>query len=950
MKTTILIKLSVVIIVVFTLNTAISQRFSTTEEIISFCEQIDEEMRYVGSINTDSLPSLPIGIHKSIGGVDLTIAVDSARFKTNGAFFDAYMALQIPGMNEKLAFRATNIQFNPKGVIGGAESRLVLVSDQTIRMGPNIDFVLPGDGNNYVEWDCNGFKAVNLKGVFEFSRDLLEPLDSSQVVRASFEVYTSDVRNILITTSISPFQIKGKDDFQFYVQDAVVDLADEQNPQNAVFPDHYQTIYPSDINLWRGFYLKGLEVVLPESFSKGEERMSIGVNNLILDNSGFSGNVFVNNLLTMEEGNMSGWPFSVTRFDLNFVCNKVVGGGIEGEVHLPAVEQTDLAYDAEIHENASGGVDYMFRVSPTDPLRMESANAEFILEPSSYIEVKIIEKKFLPKLVTNGSLSIKKNKTEIVGMQFQDVTFVTTAPYITDGIFELTTPGDSSKMETFNIQLERFYIHFSETAPVFGADVRLNLGKKEGEGSQSGMSLSVESGFKLYTNIVTIPASEYDYYPRTEWQYDRLEVTQVGLELNTGPMHLQGVLDFRRNDPVYGDGFFGSIYLKIDQVLQQPLSATFFGGKVDGYRYWFVDIMAPVKIPLGNTGVNINKIRGGASYHVEDTRSKEALVQSANQGSFVSPDAYAPNKDIGLQLRAGVGLDWVNETVLNADVLFSITFNSSGGLHELYFLGNAYCLVPRLARFSGENKVEGSILVHYDNVEKILDAQVEAYANFSNVVEGNLNLHVYLSPDLWFIKLNTPSSPAYVNLLDFAFINTYLMIGQELEPSLPPPAMVLDLVGIQSATNRDPEAILTGDGFAHGARLQFGGELSIGWQAFSIYGFLDVGAGYDLTIYNYGPTAHCEGMTGPIGMKGWYLQGQIYAYIGFGLGIRGKVFGTNYDIPLLEAYLAMYLAGKLPKPTYVEGGVGVSATVIGVFNVQFNLNFSLGDNCNIIQT
>ncbi|MCB0479482.1 MAG: hypothetical protein KDC84_15040 [Crocinitomicaceae bacterium] len=949
MKTTVQIKFILLIIQLFVVELAYSQRYQTSEEIISFCEQIDQDMRYVGELNLDSVPSLPIGIHKNFGEFGVTIAIDSANFHTNGAFFDAYMALEIPGMRNKLAFRATNIQFNPKGVIGGALSRLMLVSEHTIEMGPNINLVVPGDGTNYVEWDCNGFKAVNLKGIFEFSESIFEPIDGKEKVEASFEVYASDIRNILITTSISPFQLKGKKDFQFYIQDAVVDLSDEKNPNNAVFPSQYHEIYPSNINLWRGFYLKGIEIVLPESLSKGGERISIGANDLIIDNAGFSGEIFVNNLITREEGSMSGWPFSVTHLEVDFVCNKVVGGGIEGEIHLPPVEQSDLAYEAEIHENASGNLDYHFLVSFSEPLVMGPANAEFQLHPSSYLEVNVIDDRFLPKMVINGELSIKRNKTEIVGMDFQNITFLTTAPFITDGVFELTVPGDSSKMENFNIQLDRFYIHFSETAPVFGADVRLNLGKKPSDNSQSGLSLSVSSGFKIFTKITNVPKTEYEYYDKQEWQFDRFEISSIGLELKTGPMHLQGVLAFRRNDPDYGDGFYGSIFLAIEHVLDQPLTATFMGGKVDGFRYWFVDITAPIKIPLVG-GVNINKIRGGASYHVEDTRSIETLVKAANQGSFAPPNAYLPNEEVGLSLRAGVGLDWANESIANADVLFSITFNSSGGLRELYFMGNIYCLVPRSARFTGNNKVKGAIVVHYDNMEKILDAQIDAEVNFSNVVQGNMNMHMYFSPDLWFVKLNTPSNPANVNLLGLAYINTYLMVGQNLEPSMPPPQMVMDLVGIQSATSRDPQAILTGDGFAHGSRVQMGGELSLGWQSFSIYGSLDVGAGYDLTIYNYGPNAHCQGEVGPIGMRGWYLQGQVYAYIGFALGIRGKIGGTNYDIKLLEAYLAMYLAGKLPKPTYVEGGVGVRATVIGIFTVNFHLNFSLGDDCQIVQT
>lgn len=933
------------IIFLLSCNSAYNQRFHSPSEIISFCESVENDGRLIGYVNPDSLPSLPVGIHKNFGGVGVTIAIDSARFQTNGAFFDAYLALKIPGFRNKIAFRAVNIQFNPKGVIGGAQSRLKLVSEQVIDLGQNITLKLPGDGSNYVEWDCNGFKAVNLFGIFSFSRDLLEPTDGRDSVQAEFSVYASDISDIIIQTSISPFQIKGKDDFEFEVEDATVDLSDLRNPPGALLPSQYAEQFGGDLSLWRGFYLKTIRIKLPNELNKLGERIEIGANNLFIDESGFSGELFVDNLISLNEGSASGWGFSVENLNVDFVQNKIVGGGISGKVRVPAMDDANLEYDAQIYQNSQGELDFNFLVSIDDEISVNALNAKLNLLPSTYLEVRRNNGQFKPKLVCSGSVSVQRGQTEMNAVEFQGITFETHAPFITNGIFSLV-PQEESKMEGFNISLEELYIQFSETAPVLGIEAQMNIGR--GSGESNGLDLTVQVGALFFARIdqVPIPMTENT---RQQWSFDRFQLRDIVLDISTNVFDFSGVISFVKNDPVYGNGIQGAITLRIDKVLEQGLSANVFFGKVEDYKYWMVDISVPTKIPLG-VGVNLNKIRGGLSYHVEDIRTPEQMIQAALYGGPDPLSAYIPNREIGIGFKAGIGLDWTNETVANADVLFSITLNQHGGLHEVYFLGSVFCMVPRMARLSGDNRVQGNILVHYDNVEKILDAQLDVSANFSNVVSGNLNLHVFISPSLWFFKLNTPSNPAYVNLLDFAFIHTYLMVGQQLEPMMPPPPTVMNLVGIQGISSRNQDAILLGNGFAHGARIQVGGDFSLGWSGFAIYGNLDVGAGYDITLYNYGPGAHCEGSNNPIGMRGWYLQGQIYAYIGFALGIRGKIVGIEYDLPLLEAYIAMYLAGKLPKPTYVEGGVGVRATLIGLLNVNFNLNFSLGDNCNIITT
>ncbi|MEO6305933.1 MAG: hypothetical protein ABIP51_22495, partial [Bacteroidia bacterium] len=146
------------------------QTMATVNHVVS-------KNNYTSSLTLDSSASLPIGIYKQIGQATYIIAVDSARFLPTGASCSAYMAISLPGMNDSIAFAARNIGINPKGVLAGnvGNSKLLLVSNHRIRVSPKITLVLKNDGNNYVEWNCNGFQAINLKGYFEFSGTMLEP-------------------------------------------------------------------------------------------------------------------------------------------------------------------------------------------------------------------------------------------------------------------------------------------------------------------------------------------------------------------------------------------------------------------------------------------------------------------------------------------------------------------------------------------------------------------------------------------------------------------------------------------------------------------------------------------------------------------------------------------------------------------------------------------------------
>ena len=145
---------------------------------------LDEEIRnnpgaQANNFNPQDSATLPIGIVKEIGNTIYIICIDSARFTPQGAFFSVYMAMDFPGADRKIAFAAKNIQFNPKGVLLGNGARLQLVSQQVVALGPKTDLIFKDDGQNFIEWDCNGYKQAGLSWIL-FLKETCSSMPTTQ--------------------------------------------------------------------------------------------------------------------------------------------------------------------------------------------------------------------------------------------------------------------------------------------------------------------------------------------------------------------------------------------------------------------------------------------------------------------------------------------------------------------------------------------------------------------------------------------------------------------------------------------------------------------------------------------------------------------------------------------------------------------------------------------------
>jgi hypothetical protein len=928
------------------------------EELISYIYSLHDEVsdpnKQVGNLNQDSLPSLPIGLMKEIGGTKYIIAIDSAEFTPTGAYFNAYMAVELPGCTQRLAFAAKHIQFNPKGVVSGALTRLQLVSEHHIQIGPHTELFLPENGNNYVEWDCNGFIALGLEGAFRFSQGMLIPTDgngdviadTAAMVQASFQAYVQDINNLMVSVNFTPFKVKGVEDFSFTISEAWVDMNDFGNPTGIVYPP----AYPGDVSpTWRGFFIRDFIVKLPEKFSKNDNRVSLFGHNMLIDDAGVSGVVGATNVFSTSEGDMSSWGFSLDSLAVYLTANQLTGGTLAGKVIVPALDDAELNYIAVVTQNGNQGVDYNFTVQPSEMVTLNMFDATLDLLPTSAAYVDVVNGKFKPTLVLTGSLNLNNESLQFSQVDFQDFTIVTHAPYITNGIFSLTSSSASNEannMGNFPLQVNNITLGLSNGQVALGASIAFNLSQANAGGN----------GFSASTDVMVVSHIAPDEQGDMEFAFDKLVVNTVHLSVSTNAFGLKGAINFYHDDPIYGKGFSGAMVIIIESVMDDSMLLACQFGRVDGMRYYMIDATVPVDIQVGTSTV-ITSVRGGISNRMRGSKPMSVLISEIANGAPLNGNPsqqYVPDAAMGLIFRAGVGFKMKpTEEQLNGDVMFEIGFNSNGGLQHILLTGNGYSLCKRADRATAQQYFRGAVSIYYDNQNSILDISMTAEAVFSGNITGMVGAHLYFSPSEWFIKIGTPTNQGWVNVANLAYANAYFMMGQNLPPMPPPPSQVtnvFDEAGL--ALGRDESAITGGNGVALGMSLNISFDKSMAFGAedqYSIYASGSGGAGFDLTAMNYGPTAHCLGSSNKIGMNGWYLMGQLYAYIYLNVGVTGRFLGNDFDLNILDISAAMLLQGKLPKPSYIYGAVALNATLFSVIHINLSYDFDFGTNCNIIQ-
>ncbi|NDW09743.1 hypothetical protein, partial [Dysgonomonas sp. 520] len=983
--------------------------------------RLDAQNSYTDNLNRVDMNILPSGIRQTINNMGVTLAVHSAEFFPEYTSLGIFLRLEVPNREEALLFGAENIKLSHDGDIIG-DAQLTLMSDIEIPFsGKNVILRLKGnydgktgqtDGLTYVSIDCKGFKELGVSAEVELSRKLCLPIDangnvkSGEKVKGAFRTQVSDWSDIVANITFPSFEINGLSGFVWNIQDAVFDFSDTRNDQSLVFPQGYeQYLIPGNEAWWKGVYVRELSVTLPPQFNKGEDkRVSFFAQNMLIDDNGITGNFGTENLLSFNEGNASGWAFSVDYFSLRLMANTLEEARFSGILGLPVSEVSQLAYDGYI----SADDKYVMRVSPVDKVSFDLFQGKAELDPNSYVEFKVADGKFRPEAMLHGRMGIEiavnqgKNATDSLGsgkqlMAFQGIEFrslhlKTEAPYFSAEYFGYK--GDA-KLMNFPVSIKEIALTSRGNRAALGIDLDITL---------------MDGTFKGGTKVEIIGSMDEGKLHR--WKYEKTEVNRINLEATIAEMlTLKGGLNIMTDDPVYGDGFAGDISAEFSKGVGplKGLKAEMRGmfGKTD-FRYWFVDGIAKIPgvgIPIG-PGINLTGFGGGIAYKMKPQgadRGTKGQVMTATSMTYV------PDEKSSLGIKAATVFNFVKDEVAQGEACFELAFNDKGGLDYAGFYG----YTQFLSAIPGLDKIESVIGEKY---QKIIDLEQKAVAklpggtlealkktkqynpndagklyvdgdrigkanftaalgleyNFSesafhatfdlyvNAIGGFLKgagpnnragwAVIHVDPRDWYVHMGTPEDRIGLKMGIGKLLNietgSYLMVGTQIPASPAPPKEVASVVNKNGNIDymKDLNLIEGGKGFAFGSSMSVNtGDLTF----LILYARYAAGLGFDFMLKDYGD-AQCKGRSGAIGMDGWYANGQAYAYMQGELGVKVKLWFIKAKVPILTADVAALMQAKLPNPSSFKAYIGINTKVLGLIKVNCRFKILIGDDCELV--
>jgi hypothetical protein len=959
-------------------KSAISPTLETSPEInrvISIVNEVEERNNFLDRLLPDSNITLPFGIIKQIGAARYVIAIDSLSFEKQGAYFSAFASVDFPGTTSKMAFRGSHLKFNPKGVIGGDQSKLYLASNHLIKINNTVSLKLLGNGQNWIEWDCNGFKAINLVGNFIFNKGKIvpDPLQTSEnEVTATFQIYTTDIHNFITSVNITPFKIQGLDDWAFKVKNAIVDMSEIKNANEMIFPNGYNNPNLISPEMWQGFYLQDLKVTLPTEVSKNGKKTEVEVKNLLIDNMGLTGLFQANGLFKLNEGSMSGWNFSIDELGIGFVCNKISKGHLGGRVNVPIMDSTtSLKYNADVNYNPiTKDLDYNFLIKSESNIRFEVFSAYALLSSNSSINVVKSQGYFKPTANLSGLISFDDPKFNSNGgkLAFQNLTITTDRPYITNGVFALhNINGGQAKCGYYPVSVDDIIFGVDKGAPVLGLNVKFNLTELTSNLFTIGTSILLKGKIEDRQEPY---GDNWVYFNKTRWKFDKVEINGANIEVETSPFTLKGNILYKDNDPIYGSGFFGLLDLSIKKVIEDPIGVNVGFGSKENYRYFFIDTKVPTRYIIPSAAFALSRLSGGIYYHMEPSKTADAdyIAMSQNLNNTVGHAlTYVPNPTVALGLRMGAEMDFVmNESIFNGDFVLDINFWKSGALGSINLRGNAYSLATIKNKVNAP--IKGKMEMTFDPHSKTFDALTKVDISFYQIIRGSGYLKLHFDPQIWYACIGRPSAPNTIGVLSIANASSYFMVGNSIEPAWPLPKPV---------SNRDVSQIQNGRGFCAGLKIHSDFNHSIGLPAFNVSGSYYFDLGCDLMMMNYGEKATCGNSEEKIGVNGRLLEGDAYLDLHAKVSIDGRfkflpacpykstthtfcgeghccclsinvpcIIDKSFNYEVFNADVSAIASAQLPKPLYLEGALTCHYKIFEYIESDFSFNYKYGEYCN----
>ncbi len=1036
-----------------------------TDSIINAAKNIFKEImqqeKFIDKMTGNELIELPVGIRKRLAGgkdadgnlnandqhTSITIGVIKAKLFPEYSELDLFAKLEIGPLNTTLFLGASRVKLSHQGGIYG-EARLNLLADVPVAQNGGqwlLTFKggLKDDGSpkdeTYITIDCEGkVKEVAIAADVRIAKSVAvpikedgsymypnkvtpnaneSPVNNPSYLGAGFRVNLTSIEDLIVQVNLPRFELKKLPKWGFLMKNAILDLSDTRNATtNMIFPPVYtqqQLLVPGNEQLWRGFYSEDISIMLPPEFKKkdSKERITVGAQNLIIDNFGVSGNFYARNVLDLNEGDASKWQFSLDNLEVDVQVNQFVKAKFDGSIVLPVSEKVvvkdSITNEKDTLKIAHGGLkyrglisadrNYSLRVDIQDDVDFNIFKAKAKLFRDSYVKLEVKNDKFLPEANLTGLMAFKKpqkaamdtlsNKSgniediDFSGLSFQNFKIQTaTRPYLS--IKYMGYKDSISLPKIYGFQLG-FYDVKATTDVDDSAEIAFN----------SFINLD-KSGIKGDVRLRIMAHLEDGDYLR--WKYKKTEVDAVKIDVSRKSFEFRGELNFFRNDSTYSKGLAGNLDL-YSNSLKIKLGAKGMFGNVDNYRYWYVDAYGKPTSTSGNKNFVIYELGGGLYHHMRKAGYDE-------YGKTMSGVYYMPDKGTKLGFKALASFEVKKSATFTGLVALEMSFNSEengGGVSRIGFYGAAALMsgkntetgstgkkepfgdmasmqkkladkertIPNLSSMSidkegikyfsknvfpdmltGQEKFVAQVGIDFDYANEAYWGMFDIRMN-AGKIKGGGYLEFYNSKTDWYIYIGEPEKRIEVENIPIgpfdASVNLYFMTGTDLPAPAKPDPIVIDILDLTE------EELNFGrnfeNGLAQGTGFAFGATFRLG-KSFDwgiVYASVQAGVGFDLMIRNFGD-ATCRGSEERVGIDGWYATGQLYAYLKGDIGVQIKIFGSKKKVRILEAGIATLAQGQFPNPWYLVGYAGFKVRVLGLVTVKGRLKIVIGEECEIV--
>nr|MDA3879785.1 hypothetical protein [Prolixibacteraceae bacterium] len=831
--------------------------------------------------------TLPIGYDHDWDGYNFIIGIVGMKFTPTQGEMNAATYVELPslGPDVGLGFGAKNICFHDDGFGGMEKVILYLAEDFGYDNSDSWSFMFkaptPSDSGTYVMWDCTELSKMTIAADVAFPRTWLVPSDNpdpTSKVSAHFKARAKKHGSSwqwMASAALDNCELADAEGYKIQVNEMTYDWSDALNPTGMVFPEHYTGNKTAN---WKGFFIKRASVTLSDDFKTFENHSpTFAVDNLLIDELGFSGSLIGSNLIQYPKGDFGGWGASIDSLRVDMLSSSLQSGSMKGRLKM-SIADSCLFYSGLIAKDMVGSSDthkrkikYQFSVTPKDTFKVDMfGNADFSLLKTSKIEMYNDEmNKFKACADLSGSVTVKGNvgglsKLNFKGIKFENFKVMSYESYFEKGNWSMASPQHG--MAGFPVSIDNINIVTGSRDGGFGAGLQFDLtvGLQEGANAISGTTklsiwgkMSSESGAQRF-------------------EFDGVELDSIGVDADLGAVIIDGGLTLYDSHATFGDGFHGAVTATF--IDQATIEATAQFGSVNNYRYWYVDgkAMFSEGVPVFS-GLGIYGFGGGAWYHMRKTGKAELSGEStlpdgsSIPGTTSSGLSYVPDNNVDLGLNASVILGThPSPEAFNGDVGLEAQFLSDGGIGTISLVGEGFMLCDMGDR--NKAKVLADLDMEYNFPTQTFHGVFDVDINASPL-DGGGQMTAHFDPDLWYVKVGEPSNRISVDLDSWLSTDGYFMIGQDL-PSPQLPSQILELFP-DYTVYRNP-AIEMGDGFAFGASSSF----ETGRKPYLIfYGEVSALMGFDMALLNYGEGTRCEGMSGSVGVNGWYAMGQIYASV-----------------------------------------------------------------------